>query len=126
MSQENVEIVRTGLASYMRGDLGGAFAMLADDVRWEGVPGVAPCRTRTEVESTIRFNYEAGPRIEPEELIDAGDQVVVGFRVTGEVFEPYRGRDRVYVVCALRDGKVWLMRDFLQREDALEAAGLSQ
>jgi ketosteroid isomerase-like protein len=53
MSAQNVEVVRRGLASFMRGDLDAAFEMLADEVRWEGVPGVEPCRTREEVENTI-------------------------------------------------------------------------
>ena len=126
MSQENVEIVRAGYAAFAKGDLDRAFAMLDEGVQWEGVPGVDPCRTREEVEATIRFNYQGGPRTEAEEFIDAGDQVVVGFRVTGEVFEPYRGREHIYVVCTLRNGKVSLMRDYLNRSEALEAAGLSE
>ena len=126
MSQENAETVRVGLAAFMRGDLDRAFQMLADEVRWEGIPGVEPCRSREEVQNTIRSNYERGPLTEPDEVIDAGDHVMVGFQVTGEVFEPYRGRDRVYVVCSLREGKVWLMRDFLDRDEALEAAGVRE
>jgi ketosteroid isomerase-like protein len=126
MSQENVGIVQTGFEAFAKGDLEAAFAILAQDVRWEGVPDVEPCRTREEVEQTIRFNYEAGPLTEADEFIAAGDQVVVGFRVIGETFEPYRGRERVYVVCTLRDGKVFLMRDFLERGEALEAAGVRE
>src|SRR4051812_22641738 len=60
MSQENVEVVREGFEAFKRGDLEQAFSMLSADVSWDGVPGVEPCRTREEVERTIRLNYEAG------------------------------------------------------------------
>jgi ketosteroid isomerase-like protein len=126
MSRENVEIVREGFEAFKRGDLDQAFSALDEGVRWDGVPGVEPCRTRDEVEETLRSNYEAGPQSEADEFIDAGDSVVIGFRVTGEVPEPYQGRDRIYVLCALRHGKVSLMHDYLDRSEALEAAGLRE
>src|SRR3982751_4297607 len=82
MSQENVEVVREGFEAFKRGDLEQAFSMLSAEVSWDGVPGVEPCRTREEVERTIRLNYEAGSPTKAEEFIDAGDKVVVAFRVT--------------------------------------------
>src|SRR4051794_10786369 len=115
MSQENVEIIHDGFAAFERGELDRATAMLAEDIYWEGVPGTEPCRTRQEVEETIRSSYAAGPPIVADELIDAGDQVVAVFRVTGELPEHYRGHDRTYTVCTLREGKVSHMHDYLDR-----------
>jgi ketosteroid isomerase-like protein len=126
MSQENVEIVREGFEAFRRGDLEHAFSRLDEGIRWDGVPGAEPCRNRDEVEQNIRVNHEAGPLTEPEEFIDAGDKVVIDFRVTGELPEPYQGHERIYVVCTLRDGKVSRMHDYLDREEALEAAGLRE
>src|SRR5437764_1181383 len=40
MSQENVEIVRTGYDAFARGDLDGVLAMMDPDVEW--VPAIAP------------------------------------------------------------------------------------
>src|SRR4051812_30944502 len=71
MSQENVEVVREGFEAFKRGDLEQAFSMLSAEVSWDGVSGVEPCRTREEVERTIRLNYEAGSPTEAEEFIDA-------------------------------------------------------
>ena len=124
MSQKNVDVVREGFEAFKHGDLEQAFSMLGAEVSWDGVPGVEPCRTRDEVERTIRLNYEAGSPTEAEEFVDAGDKVVIAFRITGEVFEPYRGRERIYAVLTLREGKVSHMHDYLDRSEALEAAGL--
>jgi ketosteroid isomerase-like protein len=65
--------------------------------------------------------------IEAEELIDAGDQVVSLIRVRARTT-----RDAVAVehrpgaVWSLRDGKIVRVRFFLERDDALEAAGLRE
>ena len=127
MSQEIVEIVRRGFDALKRGDLDEVFAGLHPSVRWEGVPGVEPCRNREEVEANVRANFEAGAQTVLEELIDAGEYVVVRQRVNGAVLEgPYAGREQIYIVLSIRDGKVVLLRDFLDRAEALEAAGLRE
>jgi ketosteroid isomerase-like protein len=62
-----------------------------------------------------------------EEIIDAGDQVVVVAHHQG------RGRGsgvevdaRFYEVYTLREGKVSRVDEYTEREEALEAAGLSE
>jgi ketosteroid isomerase-like protein len=62
-----------------------------------------------------------------EEIIDAGDQVVVVAHHEG------RGRasgvevdTRFYEVYKLREGKVARVDEYTERADALEAAGLSE
>jgi ketosteroid isomerase-like protein len=63
----------------------------------------------------------------PEEFIDAGDQVFVTVRYTG------RGRSsgiefdtRAFEVLTVRDGKIVDKLEFLERSEALEAAGLRE
>jgi ketosteroid isomerase-like protein len=66
-------------------------------------------------------------RFDVEELIDAGDQVIVTIRIGG------RGKasgapvetTRSYV-CSLRDGMIYRVRTYPARTEALEAAGLSE
>jgi ketosteroid isomerase-like protein len=62
-----------------------------------------------------------------EEIIDAGDQVVVVAHHQG------RGRasgvdvdTRFYEVYTLREGKVWRVDEYTERAEALEAAGLRE
>jgi ketosteroid isomerase-like protein len=66
-------------------------------------------------------------RWEPEEYVDAGDDVIVMIRMTA------KGRASGAVVeqpmahlCTLRDGKLVRHETFWERDNALEAAGLSR
>ena len=69
----------------------------------------------------------ASYRLDVEEFIDAGDAVVVFVRVEGRT-----ARDDVLVhhapaaIWRIRDGKVAGITFYLDRADALEAAGLSE
>ena len=62
---------------------------------------------------------------EVEEMIDAGENVIVGHRMRG------RGKDSgvevdlaIFQVVAVRDGQLIRMHDYGSREEALEAAQL--
>jgi ketosteroid isomerase-like protein len=128
MSQENVEIVKQGFDAYLRGDVSAAISHHDDEVVFNPAEE-APIQGREAVLAYIRRweepweDYEA----EAEEFIDAGDQVVVTLHVKG------RGQGsgvevdaRSYQVHVLRDGKLIRMDEYLKRETALEAAGLSE
>ena len=122
--------MRDGYDAIRRGDPEAAFAMLADEVTWEGAPGVAGCRTRAEVEDTLRAR--AGLRMEVQELADAGNKVVACVRVlAGEIAgygdpDPYRGREQFFNVITLRDGRVTRIEDHLDRTAALRSAGIDR
>jgi ketosteroid isomerase-like protein len=128
MSQENVEIVRRSFEAYLRGDFAGAVAYLASDVVYE-VGQELPARGADEVIERWQRWEDAWVRLETvgEEFIDAGDHVIVPVRYSG------RGRasgiefeERLFEVHTLRDGKCVHKRDFSERTEALEAAGLSE
>jgi ketosteroid isomerase-like protein len=125
-----VQIVRDGYDAVRRGEPETAFAMLAEDVTWDGAPGVEGCRTRAEVEDTLRVR--AGLRMEVQELADAGDKVLACVRVAaGEIAgdgepDPYRGREQFFNVITLRDGRVTRIEDHLDRTAALRAAGIDR
>ena len=69
----------------------------------------------------------ASYRVEAEDFIDAGDEVVVLVRVRGRT-----ARDGVTVehspaaVWSIRGGKIAGLRFYLERDEALEAVGLSE
>ncbi len=135
MSQENVELVRQGFEAHNRDDRATATRLLAPDVEWHSVAGplfgVGTIRGR---EAVLKFLWEdmresiEGFRARPEELTDLGDdRVLVVARYEG------RGRSsgaevdlRVASVYEIRDRMLATVRDYGSREDALEAAGLSE
>ena len=142
MSEENVEIVRRLFAVYLealdRGDLDIWFNSdeLAEDFEWvmpnEGGLGLAPSYRGREgfrefIQTWTQEQFQDWS-IELERLIDAdGDRVVAFFH------QHATGREsgvpvelRMATLYELEDGRIFRMRHFLDREEALEAAGLSE
>jgi ketosteroid isomerase-like protein len=128
LSQKNVEIVLAFHDALCRGDHTGASALLAPDVAYkvaqEGfVHGPDAVRAVWE---RWESDWEDLEEI-TEEVIDAGNHVVVVVRYTG------RGRrsgievaDRFFHVYTVRNGKIVHKVELTKRSEALEAAGLSE
>jgi ketosteroid isomerase-like protein len=126
--------VSRGNAAVKRGDLEFQLAAFYDpDVEWHGtVGGLDEGRTfrgHQEVIAGFADYFAVWERIDlrPEELIDTGDQLIVF------VHEVARGRESGVVVetdtatvNTLRGGMIVRVRSFMDRSQALEAAGLSE
>jgi hypothetical protein len=91
MSQENVERVRRGYETFNRGDLEAAAEGFDPNIEWRiplGLPDAPPDGTYHGPQEVIRF-WESWRgafddfRLELEEVLDAGDQVVVFAAVHG-------------------------------------------
>jgi ketosteroid isomerase-like protein len=66
-------------------------------------------------------------RAEPEQIIDAGDQVVAVVRVGGPGRRSgAKAMARVGQVGTVKDGKVIRFTEFKEVDDALEAVGLEE
>ena len=64
---------------------------------------------------------------EPEELIDAGEQVVAVQRISGRAkASGIETELRYAVVYTIRDGKIVRGREYWERAEALEAVGLRE
>ena len=127
MSQENVEIVRRGFEAYQRGDLSAAVANHHPDVVFNPAEE-PPVAGRDAVRAYIERweepwnEYEA----EAEEFLDAGDRVVVTFHVRARGKASGAEVDaRSYQVHTLREGQLVRMDEYMTRDEAIEAAGLS-
>jgi ketosteroid isomerase-like protein len=133
MSRENVETVRRGYEAFNRGDYDEMVADIAPDCEYiptGAIPGLGG--VVRGVEEYKRFlgwlsDVFDDTRLEPNEFIDAGNQVLGGFTVSG------RGRQSgvetswtIWQVWTLRDGKLVHGQGFTSREEALEAAGLRE
>ena len=133
MSQEWVDLVRLGFEAIERGDMAVFDGMTTADLVLVQPPEVPDAKTY-EGRGAIVESLEDWPkqwedfRMDLIEIIDAGDEVAVS--VTR-----HRGRGResgiemdfeVFYVQRGRDGKLARMEMFFKREQALEAAGLSE
>jgi len=129
MSRENVEIVRRFAEGWQRSDWE-EMAELADpDVELHGtVGGVEEGRVRRGI-AEIRRDFESNEeiwdehRVEIDELIDAGDRVVLFQR------EYQRGRSsgvelvlEAAVLVDLRDRRIVRLQGYMDRAAALDAA----
>jgi ketosteroid isomerase-like protein len=133
MSQENVEIVRRSIDAVNRGDTDAWLGFLSPEVVWESLPlpgfrdvyrGRAEAREWREL---ILEVFEEG-RLEIEETTAlSDDRVLIGFSQIG------RGRGSglplehpTWAVLWLADGLITRRQVFWTRDEALEAAGLSE
>jgi ketosteroid isomerase-like protein len=130
VSRENVEIVRRAFAYEIHGvgDRADADAIFDPHVVMNPInegPSYGPDEMRYDWERWASGFDDL--RVTVEEIIDAGDQVVLVAHHQG------RGRAsgievdaRFYEVYTLREGKVLRVDEYAEREEALEAAGLSE
>jgi ketosteroid isomerase-like protein len=131
MSQENVEVVKAWFDAFNREDWDAAFKDAAPGAEidmsravgpWRGVYGLDQVR---RVMEEFRETWESA-RQEPHEFIEAGDLVVVPSTVH------LKGRDGIEVsasattVWTIRDGAIERVTMYQDRQEALEAVGLSE
>jgi uncharacterized protein len=132
MSQENVDTVRRSIEAYGRKGLDGTLRHYDPEVEWEATEGFIEAGTYRGHEGIRRYfgtmeeEFE-DVRIEPEELIDAGEQVISAVRISG------RGKESgapvaltLISVGSLRDGLIYRVRNYPDMATALEAAGLRE
>jgi ketosteroid isomerase-like protein len=132
MSQENVEIVRGVYDAFARRDNDAPFAVYAPDIeldfREAGLDGIVyhghegvRAAFRTWLAPFREFQFQ------PEEMRDCGDHVLATVhdrgigRSSGVVVER-----RHYALWTVRGGKIVSLRLYMDRAEALEAAGLRE
>jgi uncharacterized protein len=132
MSEESVEIVRRSYAAYDSGGLDAVAEFWHPDIEWRAVEGylddVGLIRGPDGLRQYLRQWEETfdAARTEIEELIEAGDQVVAVLRGVGRMKDSDAEIDiRYAAVISIRDGKIAGGQEYATREQALEAAGLS-
>ena len=131
MSEENVEIIRAAIDAFNRGDVDAAFKAVIPDFEYDQTRAVGIDRGVFNLEqfrsllTTFTDSWESFT-IDADELIDAGEGVVMPFTNVA------RGRDGIEVqargiwVWTIRDGSIVRACLFQDRQEALEAAGVSE
>ena len=132
MSQENVEVVRRFYRAMEDRDLAMIRTLARPDVEWIPDPkrvGEGPVRG---VDNVARFFLDRSEmfqdlHLEAERFLDADDRVLVFLRVTGKGAASGAGFEiRIAHLLTLRDGMLVRGQGFGDRNEALEAAGLSE
>ena len=131
MSQENVEIARAAINALNRGDISTALNDMAPDFEWDfsRSRGTSPRVYGLDqmqgfwgdfAEAWESLRFEAG------EFIEAGDHVVTPITTHARGREGVEIRARGAWVWTFRDGSVARITFYQERQEALEAAGLSE
>jgi ketosteroid isomerase-like protein len=133
MSQENVEIVRREYTAFAARDWEALADLCHPDLEYETL-GAAPGRLRGFRAVTDFFDQWARLygefRVEAEEIVEAGDQVVAVERQAARGLKGSEAEGRVghgfACLISFRDGKISRVKEYATREEALEAAALEE
>ena len=138
MSKENMEVVRRAFEAFNRGGVDACVSkgVWSPEIVWDatpsGIPGLGAYRGHEAVKRFFEDDwFKAFPfeewEVELGEVIEAGDRVIAMSRQHG------RGASSGAVaelelaqVSTVRDGQIVWVDNYLDREKALEAAGLSE
>jgi ketosteroid isomerase-like protein len=134
MSHENVEIVKDAFEAFERDGLDAVAEYWAEDIDHRAAEGALDDRGPIHGKDAMRAYMQDwldtfdDVRVEPVELIDAGDdEVVAVLRGRGRGKLSGVETDLTYAVLyTIRDGKIAGGREYWTREEALEAAGLRE
>jgi ketosteroid isomerase-like protein len=132
MSQENVEIVRRGFEAWEKGDLEEHLRLFHDDVVCCRVAPLIDPKTYKGLEGYLEFAAEwLGPyeelNFQPNDYIDAGNKVVVEVPQEGRLAGSTQVmKGTFWFLLTLDDGRVIRFEIYGERDQALEAAGLSE
>jgi ketosteroid isomerase-like protein len=130
MCNENEWIVREAFLAYDRGDFARMMDFVDPGLRWTYLdPSAADpqvCLGREELEKALSRQAALGLRSELEEVVAAGDQVILVMRTPG--LDQHRGRqgdDRTYDVVTVKDGRIVELHACRDHSEARELAGIS-
>jgi ketosteroid isomerase-like protein len=132
MSQENVETVRRMIEAWHRGDYSASLEPTDPTIEVEAALGGdldGTYRGHADVMEMLRAFWDEfeDQRTEIEECIPAGDDLILGVRFYGR--GKYSGVEidwPAWHVWSFRDGKAVRLRLLRSKEEAIEAAGLSE
>ena len=130
MSQEHVEIVRVAIDAYNQGDWESALKDAAPGFEFDLSRAIGPQHAVYGRDQMQRFwaefaeNWES-VRIEPHEFIESGEHVVVPWTMHAVGRDGIEVQARVTRGWTIREGAIERVCMYQERQEALEAAGLS-
>jgi ketosteroid isomerase-like protein len=132
MCNQNEWIVREAFLAYDRGDVARMLDFVDPGLEWTDLdPGLDAsrppvCHGREELEKVLRLQAQRGLRSELEEVVAAGDRVILVMRTPGlDRYRDQQSDDRTYDVVTVRDGLIVGLRACQDRSEARSLAGIS-
>ena len=133
MSQANVEIVRRAFLAFADRGFDGLAEFLHPEINWRAMEGAPDDVGEMHgTEAARRYLEDWFETFDdfttiPEELLDAGEGHVVGvLHLSGRAkLSGITTELRYAALYTLRGGKIVRIREYADREEALEAAGLA-
>ena len=131
MCNQNEWIVREAFLAYNRGDVARMMDFVDPDLEWTyldpglGDPQPQTCRGRGELEKALRRQADRGLRAELEQVVAAGEKVMLVMRTPG--VDQYRHRqadDRTYNVVTVRHGAIVGLHACRDRGEARSLTGI--
>jgi ketosteroid isomerase-like protein len=134
MSQANVELVRSALTALSDHGVDALVEFLHPEINWRAMEGAPDdVGEMRGIEASRRYVEDWFETFDdfttiPEELLDAGEDRVVGvLHVSGcAKLSGITTELRYAALYTLRDDKIARIREYGDREEALEAAGLTE
>lgn len=121
--------IRQGIEAFNEHDVERVLSFVSDDVEWKRVDGLPDegglLHGKAAVREFLRPEVFETQSLEPLEILEEGDTVVVRARFTA------RGAGsgielavESYIVYRIRDGLAWRVENWRAREDAERSSGL--
>ena len=131
MCNQNEWIVREAFLAYDRGDVARMMDFVDPEVDWTyrdpGVEDPEPrvCHGRGELEMALRHRAGREPRAQLEEVVAAGDRVMLVMRAPGiGGHRPRQADGRTYDIATVRGGLIVGLRACRDRSEARSLAGI--
>jgi ketosteroid isomerase-like protein len=131
MCNENEWIVREAFLAYDRGDIPRMMDFVDPDLEWTG-PSPGPddpqpqaCRGREELAKALQRQADLGLQAQVEEVVAAGDRVILVMRTPGiDEYLQRRADNRTYDVVTVRGGLIVGLHACHNRGEARSLAGI--
>ena len=132
MCNQNEWIVRAAFLAYTRGDVMTMMDFVHPELDWtyldpdQADPQPRSCHGRGELEKALHRQAERGLRAELEEVVAAGDRVMLVMRTPGIAgYRRWRADDRTYDIATVHDGLITELHACRDRSEARSLAGIA-
>jgi uncharacterized protein len=129
VSQETLQLFRTGVAAWNEGDYQALVEMCHRDIEWSFSGRLPDATGQIRGKEEVRRFFETFTgdwseiSVRPDRIVDVGDEVVAEVAFLAKGREGIEVSMRFVHVWTIRDGQILRFRSFGTFDEALEAAG---